>query len=181
MDIPLAYQVIQDIEHHRSDVKAVLSLEGGTKLACTSRDGTVSLWSRQPDIDSFVHEADFQGHDAYVNSVAHVAPDEDGKRGYLASGGNSTMILLHSLDSLSPQIAFCLIGHTHNVCALHYSPSRKLLGSSSWDTTARIWARSGDDWVTRHVLGGHRAAVWDVKILDDAAWQANYVTASGET
>lgn len=178
----MTYQVIQELNHHQSDVKAILSLDDGARLACASRDGSISLWARQADdIESpFVFESDFRGHDAYVNSLAHVVPDADKMQGWLASGGNSTMILLHPLDKLDSEATICLLGHTHNVCALHYSQPQKLLASASWDTTARIWMRRGNDWACQLVLEGHRQAVWDVTIVDDTPWQGCYITASGE-
>lgn len=183
MDASSSYQLVNELDHHRSDVKAVLSLNDGAQLACASRDGCVSLWTRQHvDCNTpFVFEASFGGHDAYVNSLAHIAAEGDDTRGLLASGGNSTMILIHSLDAVENDALFCLLGHTHNVCALHYSSKRKMLASASWDGTARTWIRGEDDWVCQRVLEGHRAAVWDVKIVDDEAWECRMLTASGES
>lgn len=177
------YQVIQELGHHESDVKAVLALDKDARLACASRDGLISLWKRQPSDNGrpYVFEAPFRGHDAYVNSLAHI-PYEDGESlGWLASGGNSTIILIHSLDTMQDEPTSALIGHTHNVCALFYSPPRKLLASASWDCTARIWKRNGDDWVCAQVLQGHQQAVWDVKVVPDDSWQGRFITASGES
>lgn len=176
------FRVIQELGRHNSDVKAVLALDNDAQLACASRDGLISLWTKQTRDNEPVYdfEAAFRGHDAYVNSLAHITSGDDGSRGCLASGGNSTMILMHSLDTMQAEPTTALVGHTHNVCALHYSPSRNLLASSSWDCTARIWKRDGDDWACQHVLAGHQQAVWDVKIVPDESRPGPYVTASGE-
>ncbi|CAK9786833.1 unnamed protein product [Cutaneotrichosporon oleaginosum] len=167
-----AYQIVQELGRHDSDIKTVVSLDGGMRLACGARDGLVSVWTRQSGdvtLSPYAFEAEFRGHEAYVNSLAHI-PSKDGESGgWLASGGNSTMILIHSLDTLLDEPTTSLIGHTHNVCALHYCDLHKLLASSSWDCTARIWKCERDDWRCHQVLEGHQQAVWDVKIVDIAS------------
>lgn len=182
MDSPSSYQLVHELEHHRSDVKAVLSVNNGAQLVCASRDGCVSLWTRNSGDDNapFVFEANFRGHDAYVNSLAHIVAEDGDQRGLVASGGNSTMILIHSLDSVEKDPLLCLLGHTNNVCALHYSSKRKMLASASWDGTARLWIPTDGKWMCHRMLDGHRQAVWDVKVIDEDAWECRVLTASGE-
>ncbi|BEI83943.1 hypothetical protein CcaverHIS002_0405470 [Cutaneotrichosporon cavernicola] len=180
MDTRTTYRVIQELGHHESDVKAVLALKDDALLACASRDGLISLWTKQPhgDESPFGFKTALRGHNAYVNSLAHIPPENSESRGRLASGGNSTMVLIHSLDTMQDEPISCLIGHSHNVCALHYSSSQKLLASASWDCTARIWKYDGDNWVCQRVLEGHQQAVWDVKIVANDSWQGPFITAS---
>jgi WD40 repeat protein len=84
----------------------------------------------------------------------------------LASGGNSSLILLHSLESLKSDAVDCLIGHALNVCTLAYSPVLEKLVSGSWDHTARVWSRATGEWKCELILEGHVEAVWGVAAID---------------
>lgn len=111
---------------------------------------------------------------------------------YIASGGNSSLILLHSLKSLAQESKYALIGHSLNVSTLDYSTKRRKLISGSWDKTARIWSKSttgtesgeGDgggesEWGCEMVLEGHDEAVWGVLAIDDGPQTGGWLTASG--
>lgn len=115
--------------------------------------------------------------------------------GYIASGGNSSMILLHSLRTLDQEPKYTLRGHGLNVSTLHYSTKRRKLISGSWDKTARIWGRpdaSADagadsdnnrvkfgEWECEMVLEGHDEAVWGVLAIDEGPQAGGWLTASG--
>ncbi|BEJ07276.1 hypothetical protein CcaverHIS641_0405450 [Cutaneotrichosporon cavernicola] len=77
MDTRTTYRVIQELGHHESDVKAVLALKDDALLACASRDGLISLWTKQPhgDESPFGFKTALRGHNAYVNSLAHIPPE----------------------------------------------------------------------------------------------------------
>lgn len=101
---------------------------------------------------------------------------------YIASGGNSSLILLHSLSTLSPDPVHTLIGHSLNVSTLQYSPKRQKLISGSWDRTARIWAPPGPsskEWECVKVLEEHEEAVWGVLAIDSGPEEGGWLTASG--
>jgi phospholipase A-2-activating protein len=119
----------------------------------------------------------FGGHGAYVNSLAHIPGGE--KLGFLASGGISTMILIHNVDTLSPEAEHCLIGHTSNVCALRYSSAKQQLISGSWDRTARVWTNASSEWKYQLTLDDHDQAVWDVLVLEQGLHEGSFLT--GET
>ena len=55
-------------------------------------------------------------------------------------------------------------GHTDEVNAIHWSPSRALLASASDDLTAKLWAPAADKNAgATATLAGHRKAVYSVK------------------
>jgi len=197
------YRLLSELEpRNESDVKTVIAVHD-THLATGSRDKSVNLWKLNAPSDRSAADADiepsdalftliatFAGHDEYVNSLAHI-PTNEGLLGLLASGGNSSLILLHNLDTLAPEAEDCLIGHTANVCALSYSATLGKLASCSWDCTARVWSRStteaeaGADaepkskWACEVVLEGHEQAVWDCRIFETGAHAGCYITGSG--
>ncbi|ORY26271.1 WD40-repeat-containing domain protein [Naematelia encephala] len=161
---------------HADDVKAVIAV-GDHTIVSASRDGSVGVWGRAQG-QSFRLQALLGGHDAYVNSLAHI-PHGAGN-GFIASGGNSSLILLHSLDTLNPEPAECLIGHSLNVCTLTYSPSLAKLVSASWDHTARVWSETDGHWDTELVLQGHSEAVWGVTVVETGVRLGCYITGSAD-
>ena len=94
----------------------------------------------------------------------------------LASGGNSSLILLHSLDTLAPDPVDCLIGHALNVCTLAYSSAQKKLVSGSWDHTARVWSGYEGKWSCELVLEGHDEAVWSVAVVEGGVREGSFLT-----
>lgn len=110
---------------------------------------------------------------------------------YIASGGNSSVILLHSLNprqgekELDPEPRHALIGHSLNVSTLEYSIKRQKLISGSWDKTARIWSKStseeedGQGWECEMVLEEHEEAVWGVLGIDSGPSDGCWLTSSG--
>ncbi|KAL7421189.1 Sir2 histone deacetylase Hst2 [Cryptotrichosporon argae] len=161
----MSYKLSQQLKPaHLQDVKAVLAINDNT-LASASRDGSVAIWKK--DVGKFALKALLRGHDAYVNSLAHVMEDNT-----ILSGGNSSLILAHSLDSLSPESVAALTGHQLNVCVLRYKD--ETLISGSWDMTARVWTKEGKEWGCRGVLEAHNAAVWGVDIVP-AVEEGNHV------
>ena len=94
----------------------------------------------------------------------------------LASGGNSALILLHSLESFASDSVDCLIGHALNVCTLAYSSALNKLVSGSWDHTARIWSRTREGWTCELVLDGHDEAVWGVAAIDEGVKKGCFLT-----
>lgn len=94
----------------------------------------------------------------------------------LVSGGNSALILFHSLDTLKADPVDRLAGHALNVCTLTYSSTLKKLVSGSWDHTARVWSRSGGEWECELVLDGHSEAVWGIGAIDGGSRKGCFLT-----
>ena len=138
-----------------------------------------------------------------VCELARSGPtDKTARADFIASGGNSSMILLHSLDTLDPDSTHALLGHALNVCTLAYSRQRRRLISGSWDKTARVWGdrraasttsptppapdpsqaetepETGEEigWEREVVLEGHDEAVWGVAIVDEGPKEGCYLT-----
>nr|XP_018259045.1 uncharacterized protein I303_08588 [Kwoniella dejecticola CBS 10117]OBR81203.1 hypothetical protein I303_08588 [Kwoniella dejecticola CBS 10117] len=160
------FQLSQELEpSHQGDVKAVLTISDDM-IASASRDSSVGIWTRNGD-SGFELKSLLNGHHAYVNSLAYIpSTDDNVDDDLLASGGNSSVILLHSLKTLASESQHCLIGHSLNVCALAFSTEHQKLISGSWDQTARIWSRRSGEWKMDVVLAGHDQAVWGVSIVD---------------
>ncbi|ORX39005.1 WD40-repeat-containing domain protein [Kockovaella imperatae] len=174
---------------HVDDVKVVLAVSNDC-IASGSRDGSIGIWKLETTDEEAGSSSSFQlkallgGHGAYVNSLAYI-PNGDPSSAYIASGGNSTMILLHSLETLDPESTHALLGHSLNVCTLSYSPQRSRLISGSWDKTARVWKKHDlidhDEsnealWATELLLEGHVEAVWGVAIVEEGPKAGHYLT-----
>nr|XP_019009704.1 uncharacterized protein I206_05264 [Kwoniella pini CBS 10737]OCF48485.1 hypothetical protein I206_05264 [Kwoniella pini CBS 10737] len=169
------YHLSQELNpSHQADVKAVLAISNDM-IASASRDSSVGIWTRKGD-SGFQLKTLLNGHHAYVNSLAFI-PATDDTDDLLASGGNSSLILLHSLKTLVPESQHCLIGHSLNVCALAYSTKFQKLISGSWDQTARVWSKSSAEWTTDVVLEGHEQAVWGVSIVEEGPKAGCFLTA----
>ncbi|TYJ55282.1 hypothetical protein B9479_004001 [Cryptococcus floricola] len=172
---------------HSGDVKAVLAVDDDL-LVSASRDSSVAVWKLGKERFDLV--ALLEGHGAYVNSLAYIPPIAEDDNRYIASGGNSGVILVHNLTTLQTTSKACLIGHALNVCALSYSSKQQKLISGSWDTTARVWSREktqcgeGEgqgygEWKTDVVLEGHEQAVWDVAVVEGST-ERQYLTCSAD-
>ncbi|WVF65690.1 hypothetical protein IAT40_000421 [Kwoniella sp. CBS 6097] len=171
-----SYRLSSQLEPaHQGDVKAVLAISDDL-VATASRDTSVGLWTRKDDT-KFELKALLEGHHAYVNSLAYIPSENAGSDDLIASGGNSGLILLHSLRTLDSPSCDRLTGHGLNVCSLAYSRKLKKLISGSWDHTARVWSRIEGQWRSEALLEGHDEAVWGVAIIDDGARNGSYLTA----
>ncbi|WVQ75434.1 hypothetical protein IAR50_005059 [Cryptococcus sp. DSM 104548] len=186
---PAKYALSAEFEPaHSGDVKAVLAVDGDL-LVSASRDSSVAVWKLNKGQFDLV--ALLEGHGAYVNSLAYISPTAEDQNRYIASGGNSGVILIHNLTTLQTSSQACLIGHALNVCALSSSSNRQKLISGSWDMTARVWSKEerqsvegegdvgGGQWKTDVVLEGHEQAVWDVAFAEGSA-EGTYLTCSAD-
>lgn len=76
-----------------------------------------------------------------------------------------------------------LQGHYGNVCHLRLSSdvtpeTPKLLISSSWDTTSRVWSWNDAEsqWKSLHLLKGHESAVWSSEVVTPSKGDEEYLT-----
>ncbi|WVQ81529.1 hypothetical protein IAT38_003653 [Cryptococcus sp. DSM 104549] len=176
MVAPAPYQLSYQLDPpHQSDCKAVLAI-GNDLLATASRDSSVAVWKRSKDGREFHLASLLSGHGAYVNSLAHIPSPDRKTPDHLASGGNSSVILLHDLSTLDTTSKACLIGHSLNVCSLSFSSKRRKILSGSWDLTARVWGYEDGEWKSELVLDGHEAAVWDAVAVDEGPKAGCFLT-----
>ena len=85
------------------------------------------------------------------------------------------MIQVYRYPSTDSAPVSTLLGHRHNVCALHASLDGTRLVSGSWDGTARVWDTTS--WECLYVLeheGG--PAVWDVLWVDKESKDSVVIT-----
>lgn len=190
----MPYKLSQVLQAHDADVKCVLAIDEHT-LFSASRDRTVAQWARQSQCDPFTLRRILAGHEAYVNSLELISSDGQ-HPAVIASGGNSSLILLHELQPPYPTTApiTALVGHHANVCTLAYSSKRRKLLSASWDCAARIWSRRESsevdvaasqvgkigDWECEKVLAGHSAAVWGIGIFEEGPCEGCYITGAAD-
>ncbi|GAA5950023.1 hypothetical protein JCM21900_001368 [Sporobolomyces salmonicolor] len=168
--VPPLYRLSALLEGHRDDVRA-LGGDPSSRLFSGSRDGTARSWVRKGarggTTGRWESERKWEeGHEGFVNAVNWLpGRGEHDSHGYLVTSGQDSLLQVYSLSpGASSQPVRTLLGHAHNVCALHCSKDGKRIASGSWDLTARVW--STDTWECEDVLMDHSAAVWDVLLLD---------------
>ncbi|GAA5835652.1 hypothetical protein JCM9279_004604 [Rhodotorula babjevae] len=175
---PPPYRLAALLRGHSNDVRAVAS-SSSNRLFTASRDGTARSWVRASgggdgQAGGWAEDRVWRdGHEGYINAIARVParPNDPEQHGFLATAGADSLIQLFSLaPDASPTPTHTLLGHAHNVCALHCSDDGRTIASASWDCTARVWERQDDDgdepWACARVLVEHGAAVWDVMMLE---------------
>ncbi|SCU97670.1 LANO_0E16622g1_1 [Lachancea nothofagi CBS 11611] len=150
---------------HVQDVKGVVAIDDERVASC-SRDGTVRIWKKGYENlwqDNIAYQSD-----KFVNSLCYDVYSE-----LLFCGGQDSLVnsISPSFDHLNTESTFVLVGHASNVCTLNSSQGYILSGS--WDSTARVWFKGA----LKHTLKGHKASVWDVKMLPQVG---TYLTASAD-
>eukprot|EP00474_Spongospora_subterranea_P000633 CRZ01091.1 hypothetical protein [Spongospora subterranea] len=59
-----------------------------------------------------------------------------------------------------------LQGHSQDVKCVRWHPTQRMLLSSSYDDTIKIWAEDEDEWFCTQTLRGHTSTVWSIDFLD---------------
>ncbi|MFF4034186.1 NB-ARC domain-containing protein [Streptomyces sviceus] len=120
--------LMRTLTGHRGPVHAVAYSPDGLRIATSSRDSTVRMWS------SATGEAlhTLTGHQGPVRAVAF---SPDGR--LLATGGRDATARIW--DATTGRPVRTLRGHDGPVLAVAFSPDGSLLATGSSDTTVRIW------------------------------------------
>jgi len=149
----------ESINQKGSDTQLALML-ALLSIQETKPDGTVLIES-QSALFSSLNTPNvlytLQNNDTVVWSVAY---DPTGK--YFAVGDNKGLVRI--LDALTGQEIHTL-QLADRVSGLDFSPDGRLLGTASWDGTAKVWdAESGKELLS---LVGHNGVVNDIKFSPD--------------
>ncbi|TFK94785.1 phospholipase A-2-activating protein [Polyporus arcularius HHB13444] len=155
----MPYRLSASLSAHANDVKAVASPTNDLILSA-SRDSTAIAWTRSAQ-SSFSQESVLKAGQNYVNSVAYLPPAPGAPQGYAVTGGQDSVINIYALPCPKGEPSFSLLGHKHNVCALHTTEDGTII-SGSWDNTAKVWK----DFKLLYDLVGHQQAVWAVLAID---------------
>ncbi|CDR47896.1 RHTO0S15e03378g1_1 [Rhodotorula toruloides] len=195
-DPPLPpYRLSALLQAHTSDVRylSVAPLASSPQLFSASRDGSARSWVQKEGVEWMQDKEWKQGHEGFANALCWIPPveEEEDKAGYLATSGSDALIQLYSLSSPSSAPVQTLLGHAHNVCALHASKDGTKMVSASWDGTARVWERRREEeareegeegeWTCERVLADHGAAVWDVLMLEEGGGGDSVLTACADS
>jgi transducin (beta)-like 1 len=127
-------------------------------LRCTwhiilaAADKTAIVW----DASSGSMSQQFAFHTAAILDVDWASDTQ-----FAACSSDKTVTLCSTLER-APLRTFA--GHTDEVNAIHWSPSKTVLASASDDLTARLWSASSDkEGGCIATLSGHKKAVYTVK------------------
>ncbi|CAO3567947.1 unnamed protein product [Mortierella alpina] len=144
----------------RGATKAVSSLAvspNGQQIAACSNDKTVRLWDATSGLSSalssgvFLEGANSNGHTRGVSAMI-VAPDGQ----QLVTGGYDATV--RTCDAFTGKsIGVPLRVHTKVVAAIAFSLCGRLLASSSWDHTLRLWR----NWGTKCIVWMKERPEWE--------------------
>jgi WD40 repeat protein len=118
---------INTTQGHSSAVWDISYSPDGNWLASVGDDGWVKIWN--PSGNTLVHSVQLADH------LSALTFSQDGHT--IAVGSQSGTIYI--LDALTGKTITTLQGHSYLVFDLAFSPDNRLLISSSWDGTARLW------------------------------------------
>jgi len=175
----VAGEAAADFIGHGAPVRDIaISADG--KLALTAGfDDQAILW----DVESRQIRQRLLGHEAAVNAVAFVPPDE---RLAVTASDDGTLRLW---DLTTGEERAVWRGHKLKVVSVAVSPDGRLAASGSWDRTVRLWDLQSGVELVRHE--GHEGSVNAVAFLpgdaglvsagyDGALWRWPLPGGSGE-
>lgn len=119
----------QTLRCHTDRVYLAVFSPNGHRIASTSKDGSVCIWS---DTGELIQKLEFPGEEIYT---ALFSPDSR----QVVIAGNSPLIRIWQQNS--PLVT--LKGHTDAISIAMFSPDGGYILSASWDKTARIWNPDG--------------------------------------
>ncbi|MFN8491643.1 MAG: BTAD domain-containing putative transcriptional regulator [Caldilineaceae bacterium] len=168
--------LVRTFHGHEAGVRAVAFSWDGDQIASGDERGFLRIWQTQTG--EIVNA--WRGHTTTVWALAF-SPDGQ----WLASGCYDQQVRLWSVARL-PRTATTvdlredttlgpiLLGHTHNVTAVAFSPDSKTLISGARDQTVRLWdvGPHGQGQV-RHILQGHTDSVNCIAVSPDGALVAS--------
>ncbi len=153
----LCHADLFSLSGHTDRILGAVFSPDGTRLATSSRDGSVRVWSAANGDPLLT----LNGHGA--SNVLCVVFSPDGKR--LASGGDDS--LLKVWDAASGKQLLTLKGHRSDLTGVAFSPDGNQLATASRDQTVKLWdAANGQERLT---LKGHAGALTGVAFSPDGS------------
>jgi WD40 repeat protein len=129
----------------------------GKRLASTSLDGTVRIWSLEPGREKVAVFSPIAG---YGNRVVYSPNGEE----FATNGGDGSATIWNA-ETGQPRLT--LTGHEAEVMSMAFSPDGKRFATASLDMTAIIWdAVTGKKLLT---LSGHEDGVRDIAFSSDGS------------
>jgi WD40 repeat protein/transcriptional regulator with XRE-family HTH domain len=129
----------------------------GKRLASTSLDGTVRVWSLEPGREMVTVLSPSAG---YGNRVVYSPDGEE-----LATNGGDGTATIWNAKTGQPRLT--LNGHDVEVMNIAFSPDGKRFATGSLDATAMIWdAVTGQKLIT---MSGHEIGVRDIAFSPDGS------------
>ncbi|KAL1361953.1 uncharacterized protein [Arachis hypogaea] len=138
------YQLRCELRGHEDDVRGICVC-GNERIATSSRDKTVRLWSQDPsERRKFVSSKILLGHTSFVGPIAWIPPNDEFTEGGVVSGGMDTLVLVWDLKS--GEKVQTLKGHSLQVTSITLDNGD--IVSSSVDCTLRRWrnGQSVETW-----------------------------------
>ncbi|XP_057750616.1 uncharacterized protein LOC130969060 [Arachis stenosperma] len=138
------YQLRYELRGHEDDVRGICVC-GNERIATSSRDKTVRLWSQDPsEKRKFVSSKILLGHTSFVGPIAWIPPNDEFTEGGVVSGGMDTLVLVWDLKS--GEKVQTLKGHSLQVTSITLDNGD--IVSSSVDCTLRRWrnGQSVETW-----------------------------------
>ncbi|MBW0555592.1 hypothetical protein O181_095307 [Austropuccinia psidii MF-1] len=151
------WRLTHTLKGHSRSTSSVSFSPDGTKLASSSADGTILIWTivlgdrsgRVPYIEYMMKLARNDSCDG-INDLTW-SPDSR----YLVSGSDDRLIHIWSLSQTTPLRK--LIGHSHCVYCVKINPVGTVLVSGSFDETIKVWDFIGGKLL--RTLPGHSEVV----------------------
>lgn len=142
-----------DFIGHGAPVRDIAVSSDGKRALTAGFDDQAILW----DVESREIQQRLLGHEAAVNAVAFVPPD-DNQAITVSDDGSLRLWDLSQGTELS-----VLRGHKLKVVAVAVSPNGRIAASGSWDRSVRLWDLASGDEIARYE--GHEGSVNAVAFL----------------
>eukprot|EP01130_Rhizamoeba_saxonica_P002513 TRINITY_DN12303_c0_g1_i1.p1 TRINITY_DN12303_c0_g1~~TRINITY_DN12303_c0_g1_i1.p1 ORF type:complete len:831 (-),score=173.73 TRINITY_DN12303_c0_g1_i1:122-2614(-) len=153
---------------HSNIVLATSINSNHEKVATSSKDGTIKIYSTEDIIDKEKYyiepRSSCQGHADSVTAIAWMKNVD-----VLASGSSDLTLKLWDVsDEDNPVSLYTVKAHEKDINSVAVAPNNKIIATASSDKTVKLWEVVQDENGASHILPmatlkGHKRAVWCVR------------------